>query len=60
MGLVSGVVREAGWLEHSLPRFWMPMTQGEAAAPAAPLSMAPMRRVSRLEQMIPTHRAPRT
>lgn len=38
----------------------LPMTQGEAAAPAALFSIAPSRRLSSEEQMIPTANTPRT
>lgn len=42
----------------SIPRFWMPITQGEAAAPDEPLSKAPNKRGSLLEQRIPTAKTP--
>lgn len=38
----------------------LPMTQGEAAAPAALFSIAPSRRLSSEEQMIPTANTPKT
>lgn len=41
-----------------MSRFWMPITQGEAADPGEPFSKAPNKRGSLLEQMIPTAKTP--
>lgn len=42
----------------SMPKFWIPITQGEAADPTEPLLSAPSKRGSLLEQMIPTAKTP--
>jgi hypothetical protein len=42
----------------SMPKFWMPITHGLAAAPAEPADNAPSRRSSLLEQRMPTAKTP--
>jgi len=44
----------------SIPKFWIPMTHGEAAAPLEPSARASSNRWSRLEQRMPTAKTPMT